>query len=75
MNDKATHEAAPKCHIILNTVSANHQVADYLGLLAKGGTIVKIGLVVGLDEKLAPTDVEESMRVGTQRAGEIGSKL
>jgi 26S proteasome regulatory subunit T1 len=31
--------------------------------------------VVGLDEKLAPTDVEESMRVGTQRAGEIGSKL
>jgi len=46
MNDKATHEAAPKCHIILNTVSANHQVADYLGLLAKGGTIVQIGLVV-----------------------------
>ena len=31
--------------------------------------------VVGLDEKLAPTDVEEGMRVGTQRAGEIGSKL
>jgi 26S proteasome regulatory subunit T1 len=31
--------------------------------------------VVGLDEKLAPTDVEENMRVGTQRAGEIGSKL
>merc|ERR1719240_1655569 len=31
--------------------------------------------VVALDEKLAPTDVEEGMRVGTQRAGEIGSKL
>ena len=31
--------------------------------------------VVGLDEKLAPTDVEENMRVGTQRMGEIGSKL
>lgn len=31
--------------------------------------------VVGLDEKLAPTDVEEGMRVGTERAGQIGSKL
>ena len=31
--------------------------------------------VVGLDEKLAPTDIEEGMRVGTQRASEIGSKL
>jgi len=31
--------------------------------------------VVGLDQKLAPTDVEENMRVGTQRMGEIGSKL
>lgn len=31
--------------------------------------------VVDLDKELAPTDVEESMRVGTQRAGEIGSKL
>jgi 26S proteasome regulatory subunit T1 len=31
--------------------------------------------VVGLDEKLAPTDVEEGMRVGTERAGVVGSKL
>jgi len=46
MNDKATHETAPKCHIILNTVSSSHSVNDYLGLLAKGGTIVQLGLVV-----------------------------
>jgi len=46
MNDPATHETAPKCHIILNSVSANHQVSDYLGLLAKGGVIVQIGLVM-----------------------------
>ena len=31
--------------------------------------------VVALDEKLAPTDVEECMRVGTQRVGEPGSKI
>lgn len=31
--------------------------------------------VVGLDEKLAPTDIEEGMRVGTERAGVVGSKL
>ena len=31
--------------------------------------------VVALDEKLAPTDVEEGMRVGTQRVGEPGSKI
>jgi hypothetical protein len=31
--------------------------------------------VVALDEKLAPTDIEEGMRVGIQRASEIGSKL
>jgi 26S proteasome regulatory subunit T1 len=31
--------------------------------------------VVGLDKELAPTDVEENMRVGTQRVHEIGSKI
>ncbi len=31
--------------------------------------------VVGLDEKLAPSDIEEGMRVGTERAGVVGSKL
>jgi len=40
MSDPATHETAPKCHIILNTVSANHEVSSYLGLLAKGGNII-----------------------------------
>ena len=31
--------------------------------------------VVGLDKDLAPTDVEEGMRVGCERPGIIGSKL
>jgi 26S proteasome regulatory subunit T1 len=31
--------------------------------------------VVGLDKELAPTDIEEGMRVGCQRPGEIGSKI
>jgi 26S proteasome regulatory subunit T1 len=31
--------------------------------------------VVALGEELAPTDIEEGMRVGTQRYGEIGGKL
>ena len=31
--------------------------------------------VVALDKELAPTDVEEGMRVGTQRIHEIGSKI
>ena len=31
--------------------------------------------VVGLDEKLAPTDIEEGMRVGCERAGIPGSKI
>lgn len=31
--------------------------------------------VVALDEKLAPTDIEEGMRVGTERAGLATSKL
>ena len=45
MSDPKTQEGVPKCHIILNAVPATHQVADYLCLLAKGGTIVQIGLV------------------------------
>jgi 26S proteasome regulatory subunit T1 len=31
--------------------------------------------VVGLDKDLAPTDVEEGMRVGCQDPNEIGSKI
>ena len=45
MNDASTIESAPKCHIILNTISTDHQVADYLPLVAIGGTIVQIGII------------------------------
>ena len=34
---------AGKCNIILNTVSANHDINVYMPLLAKGGVIVAIG--------------------------------
>ena len=56
-----------RCTKIIN---AGSEDAKYIVALKHMGKFV-----VGLDEKLAPTDVEESMRVGTQRAGEIGSKL
>lgn len=46
MNDPATHATAPKCHIILNTVSAKHDANSYMPLLAKSGTLVQLGLVV-----------------------------
>jgi uncharacterized zinc-type alcohol dehydrogenase-like protein len=36
---------ANKCDLILNTVSADHQVAHYLSLLRRDGTIVQLGLV------------------------------
>ena len=56
-----------RCTKIMNKGSED---AKYIVALKHMGKFV-----VGLDEKLAPTDVEEGMRVGTQRAGEIGSKL
>lgn len=56
-----------RCTKIINKGSED---AKYVVALKHMGKFV-----VGLDEKLAPTDVEEGMRVGTQRAGEIGSKL
>ena len=34
-----------KCNLILNTVSAEHEVAHYLSLLRYNGTIVQLGLV------------------------------
>lgn len=34
-----------KCNLILNTVSAEHEVAHYLSLLKYNGTIVQLGLV------------------------------
>jgi uncharacterized zinc-type alcohol dehydrogenase-like protein len=36
---------ANTCDLILNTVSANHQMAHYLGLLRTDGTLVQLGLV------------------------------
>lgn len=56
-----------RCTKILN---ANTEDAKYIIHLKHMGKFV-----VGLDEKLAPTDVEEGMRVGTERAGVVGSKL
>jgi alcohol dehydrogenase (NADP+) len=41
--DPASIEASPKCDIILNTVSANHDLNVYLPLLAKNGNLVQIG--------------------------------
>jgi len=38
-------DATGKCDIILNTVSADHDVNVYMPLLGKGGTIVQLGLV------------------------------
>jgi uncharacterized zinc-type alcohol dehydrogenase-like protein len=36
---------AGKCDLILNTVSANHDLNTYMPLLAKSGTLVQLGLV------------------------------
>ena len=57
-----------RCTKILNKESETD--AKYIVHLKHMGKYV-----VALDEKLAPTDVEEGMRVGTQRVGEIGSKI
>ena len=51
-------------------MNANTEDAKYIVHLKHLGKYV-----VGLDEKLAPTDIEEGMRVGTERAGVVGSKL
>jgi 26S proteasome regulatory subunit T1 len=56
-----------RCTKIMN---AGTEDAKYIVHLKHMGKFV-----VGLDEKLAPTDVEEGMRVGTERAGVVGSKL
>jgi uncharacterized zinc-type alcohol dehydrogenase-like protein len=44
--DDKTLEGVPKCDIILNTVSANHDLNVYMKLLAKSGTLVQMGLVL-----------------------------
>ena len=56
-----------RCTKILNAGSEDAKYIVHLKHMGK--------FVVGLDEKLAPTDVEEGMRVGTERAGVVGSKL
>jgi uncharacterized zinc-type alcohol dehydrogenase-like protein len=46
--DEASMKAnAGLCDVILNTVSADHQLSTYLPLLAKSGTLVQIGGVTG----------------------------
>lgn len=56
-----------RCTKIIN---AGQEDAKYIVHLKHIGKYV-----VGLDEKLAPTDVEEGMRVGCERAGIPGSKI
>ena len=36
---------ANKCDLILNTISANHELSSYIPLLRPGGTLVQLGLV------------------------------
>lgn len=36
-----------KIDLILNTVSANHQLSTYIPLLRTDGTLVQLGLVTG----------------------------
>ena len=43
-DDSAALMDVPKCDLILNTVSANHDLNVYLPLLASNGVIVQIGL-------------------------------
>lgn len=38
-------ENANKCDIILNTISANHEVMTYMSILRSSGTLVQLGLV------------------------------
>jgi len=38
-------KCAGKCDIIMNTVSANHDLNVYMPLLAKSGTLIQMGLV------------------------------
>lgn len=56
-----------RCTKILNPNTAEAKYIVHLKHIGK--------YVVALDEKLAPTDIEEGMRVGTERAGLATSKL
>lgn len=52
-NNASLAAESGKCDLILNTVSADHQVMHYVPLLRHGGTIVQLGLV------MAPHNVEQ----------------
>jgi uncharacterized zinc-type alcohol dehydrogenase-like protein len=45
-NPESMKSAAMSLDLILNTVSANHQVSTYIPLLAKRGVLVQLGLVL-----------------------------
>ena len=45
-NPESITANAGKCDIILNTVSADHDVNLYMPLLAKSGTMVQLGLAM-----------------------------
>jgi len=46
-NAESMKAASMSLDLILNTVSAEHQVSTYLPLLAKKGVLVQLGLVLG----------------------------
>ena len=56
-----------RCTKILNPNTAD---AKYIVTFKNLGKFV-----VGLDKELAPTDVEEGMRVGCEKYGYVGSKM
>lgn len=43
-NEESMKSEFAKIDLILNTISADHQAAKYLDLLAQGGTLVQLGL-------------------------------
>ena len=45
-NAESMKNGANKCDIILNTISANHEMMTYIPLLRPCGTLVQLGLVV-----------------------------
>jgi uncharacterized zinc-type alcohol dehydrogenase-like protein len=51
-------------HLILNTISVPHDLANYLGLLKKTGTIVQLGAFP------KPLEVRECLRAASARSSE-----
>jgi len=44
-DEESMKKGAKSCDLILNTVSANHELSHYLSLLRPSGTLVQLGLV------------------------------